>query len=110
MGGPTARMGRVAIAISEVIVLGAVLLGVLSIPLLHYGPLPRKSARRVAAGLISVISAMAILPAQVRIEARLQSSSSYHGPRFSGIAIIIEGVVALCLLFYAVRTQGKKAE
>ncbi len=104
-----ALMNSVAGAIGAAAFLGVLLLAVLIFSLRYLGPLPKKSPKRIAAGVISMLSILVIRPVQVRIEARLRAASSYRGPRFSEMAII-EGIIGIGLLLYFSQREGKKKE
>ena len=98
-------MNSAPMAIGAVALLGGLLLGIVTVFFRYFGPLPPKSPKRIAAGVISLASVPTIILVQVRIEAQLRARSSYRGPDFSLIAMIVESTVGLCLGFYFAYTQ-----
>jgi hypothetical protein len=92
--------------IGVIVLLAFLLVAVFFVAVKYFGPLPRKSPKRLVAGIITVLSVPATILTQVRVETRFRLATGYAGPRFASKVIGIEAALCLWILIYFTYLQN----
>jgi hypothetical protein len=84
-------------SIGLIALLGVLQVGIVFVAVKYFGPLPRQSLKRLAAGFVTVVSVPVIILTQVIIEARLRR---VYSSKLANAVGIVDGAISLCLILY----------